>query len=87
MRRADLGVRSTDFSMERRGVVRGLDTGVGLVMGFLLFQIRSTNLISLMKASLKVSCNGNNNSKISTRALVESARLKYTRYSILSSHN
>lgn len=48
MRRADLGVRSMDFSMERRGVLRGLEMGVALLTGFLLFQTRSRKLISFL---------------------------------------
>lgn len=57
MRLADLGVRSMElFSMERRGVLRGLEMGVALLTGFLLFQTHITKLISFLKAILKVIC-------------------------------
>lgn len=52
------------FSTERRGVLRGLEMGVALLTGFLLFQTHITNLISFLNAILKVICKEKLRSKL-----------------------
>lgn len=52
------------FSTERRGVLRGLEMGVAVLTGFLLFQTHITNLISFLNAILKVICKEKLRSKL-----------------------